>query len=111
MKIHEGCTVQSKISNKIGFVRRINWSDVVEVKWQDGSVEMCPLDNLALYDKYKELYKNLIEQIPQFQTHTQLSDGRWVVSRPYEDDELKIKSRIKNAWLVLTGKAFVTKWY
>ena len=47
-----------------------------------------------------------------FKTQTQMPDGSWAPARPISGPLWwETKRRIKDAWLVLTGKAFITRWY
>lgn len=44
------------------------------------------------------------------ESQREVSEGRWVASRPFGFYGLCIKHRLKCAWLVFTGKADVLTW-
>jgi hypothetical protein len=99
-----------------GLVKRVNWNEQAEVEWkgsaQDKISLMHKLSDLEPADPNKEKLEYICKKIPQIRDMTQAwENGRWEIAKPIAAHELKFWARIKNAWLVLTGKAFVVRWY
>lgn len=97
-----------------GRVLRVNWSDQAEVQWDtaDGTTLMHKVSDLERVDRAQETLESIYREIPQLHNMTEKwIDGRWVIARPIVAPELTLWARIKNAWLVLTGRAFVVRWY
>lgn len=114
--IHQGDTVRIKSREFMvyGVVKRINWSNKAEVEWEGPHkiTRMHDLSELERVDHNKEQLDAIYNQIPHLQNMTERwKDGRWVIARPIAAPELTLWSRIKNAWLVLAGKAFTVRWY
>ena len=50
------------------------------------------------------------EQLRDHNVLVQVKDGRWVPARPIEHRYQLLGARIKEAWLVVKGKADVVVW-
>lgn len=97
-----------------GVVTRVNWSNQAEVRW-DGPQKvtlMHDLTDLIKVDYNRDQLESVHDLIPQLKNMTHVwSDGAWKIAKPLASDDLKFWTKIKNAWLVLTGRAFVVRWY
>lgn len=55
---------------------------------------------------------NTIKELEfQTSTGTQVKDGSWQIAKPLASPGWNWKSRVRGAWLLLTGNAFAVRWY
>lgn len=119
MKIHEGCFVRLRkdYPNRWlveGIVLRINWNDKAEIRWHGPTpkILMHNLSDLECVDHSKEKLESIYRYIPHLQNMVlKREEGIWYIGKPLAAPELKLWARVKNAWLVLIGKVFVTRWH
>jgi len=108
--INRGDKVRKKYAliSPEGTVIRINWDRQAEVLWNDE--ETTSMHDLFELELLHPTHREIESMIPQSMNMTQVN-GKWVIAKPIASYELGFFRRIKNAWLVLTGKAFIVRWY